>query len=164
MTELRTWTARHTVKVAAPPKRVFELVANVDRWPALLDTLDHVEHLGLDGAGERVRFVPRADGESHGLTMVRELNPKRMQVRFRQVDVEPPVASIGGYWLVVPKGFGSMVVLDHYFRVLDDDAGVAAVVEEMIAASSTSMLSALRRTMESSSDSVIFEGERREAS
>ncbi|HVQ18203.1 MAG TPA: SRPBCC family protein [Actinomycetes bacterium] len=148
MTELRIWTARHTIRVAAPPKRVFELVANVDRWPALIDPLATVEHLGFDGVCERVRFVKQREGVAHDLTMVRELNPKRMQVRFRQVDVVAPVASLGGIWLVVPKGMGSMVALDHYYRVLDNSPVTAARVEADIAAESTMMLTTLRGTVE----------------
>jgi aromatase len=164
MTELMIWTARHTVRVAAPPKRVFELIANVDRWPALLGRLVSVAHLGFDGACERVRFSQEVDGVPHELTMVRELNPKRLQVRFRQVDVRPPVASMGGFWLVTPKGLGSMVALDHYYRVVGNAPETAAGVEQEIAASARSMLAALRRTMElelteSCSDELLVEGD-----
>ncbi|MFL6124113.1 SRPBCC family protein [Actinophytocola sp.] len=150
MTELRIWTARHTTRVAAPPKRVFEVVANVDRWPALLAPLLAVEHLGFDGVCERVRFAQQVDGvTTTDLTMVRELNPKRMQVRFRQVDVRPPVATMGGIWVVVPKGRGALVALDHYYRVVDNDPVTAAAVERTIAAGSMSMLEALRQTVDS---------------
>ena len=144
MTVLRTWTARHTMRIDAPPKRVFELVADVDRWPALVEPLVAVEHRGLDGRCERVRFV-RRDGD---LTLVRELDQKRLRVRFRQVAVRPPLASMGGYWSVASRGFGSLVALDHYFRVLDDDPAGVAAVEGELAAESTAMLRALRRTLE----------------
>jgi aromatase len=149
MTELRIWTARHTTKVAAPPKRVFEVVANVDRWPALLDPLVAVEHLGFDGVCERVRFATLVDGvTTQDMIMVRELNPKRMQVRFRQVDVHAPVVTMGGIWLVVPKGLGSLVALDHYYRVEDNEPAAVARVEREIAAGSVSMLAALQQTVE----------------
>ena len=148
MTELRIWTVRHTIRVAALPKRVFELVANIERWPALFDSLESVEHVGFDGVCERVRFRKRVDGVTHSWISVRELNPKRLQVRFRQVDVPSPLASMGGLWLVVPKGIGSVIALDHYYRVADDLSVTAARVEREIAARSTSMLTALRRTAE----------------
>jgi hypothetical protein len=148
MTELRIWTARHTIRVAAPPKRAFELVANVDRWPGLVGTLDDVEHLGFDGVCERVRFAKQVGGAIRDMTMVRELNPKRMQVRFRQVDCLEPLASMGGIWLVLPKGLGVMVAIDHYYRVLDNSPMTAARVEMDIAEESTKMLTALRETLE----------------
>jgi aromatase len=150
MTELRIWTTRHTTRVAAPPKRVFELVANIDRWPALFDSLVAVERLGFDGVCERVRFHKLRDGVTRGWTAVRELNPKRLQVRFREVDVPAPLASMGGLWLVVPKGTGSVVVLDHYYRVTDDQPATAAGVELDVAETTTAMLATLRRTAERS--------------
>lgn len=148
MTELRIWTTRHTTKVAAPPKRVYELVANIDRWPALFDSLVAVERLGFDGVCERVRYHKRREGVTRGWTTVRELNPKRLQVRFRQVDLPASLASMGGLWLVVPKGTGSAIALDHYYRVVDDEPATAARVEQDIAATSTAMLATLRQAAE----------------
>jgi aromatase len=148
MTELRIWTARHTIRVAAPPKRVFQLVANIDRWPELFDSTVAVEHLGFEGANERVRFWEKVDGELVNWTSVREHDPKRMRVRFRKVDFRPPLASMGGLWLVVPKGQGSVIGLDHYYRVLGDDARAAAMVEQELEASITDKLESLRRAAE----------------
>ena len=145
MAELRIWTTRRTVKVAAAPKRVFELVADIDRWPALFDSIAAVEHLGFAGVCERVRFTERAGGTR---TSVRETNPKRLQVRFRQVDPPAPFASVGGLWLVVPKAAGALIALDHYYRVADDDPATAAGVGRELAATSTAMLGTLRRTLE----------------
>jgi aromatase len=148
MAELRIRTARHTIRVAAPPKRVYQVLANVDLWPDLFDTLVAVEHLGLAGTGERVRFWRRHDGELRGWTSVRELTPKRLQVRFRREDPAAPLASLGGLWLVAPKRNDSILALDHYYRVLDDDADAAAVVADEIEENSTATLAALRQAVE----------------
>jgi aromatase len=154
MTELRIWTARHTTRVAAPPKRVYELIANIDRWPTLLEDLAAVEHQGFDGGCERVRFEKQAQGKTYNQTMVRELNPKRLQVRFRQIDVLPPVASLGGIWLVLPRGSGSLVALDHYYRVLDNSPVTAARVELAVTAESTSMLRAINQSTDNLSPMI----------
>jgi len=169
MTELRIWTARHTVRVAAPPKRVFQLVAHIDRWPQLFDSLVAVERLGYDGASERVRFWKKVDGELCSWSSARELNPKRLRVRFRQVDFPKPLASMGGLWLVVPKGNDSVIALDHYYRVHGDNPVAASRVERDLAVNSTAMLESLRQTaefdggmadlLESYSDRVTAEGE-----
>lgn len=148
MTELRIWTARQTIKVAAPPARVYQLLAHVDRWPTLFDSLVAVEHLGYEETSERVRFWKRTDSGLHCWTSVRELNPKRLQVRFRQIDFPAPLASLGGLWLVVPKGPNSVIALDHYYRVQGDDPVAAAQVERDINTNSAVMLSALRHTAE----------------
>jgi len=148
MTELRIWTTRHKVRIAAPPKRVFQLVANIDGWPKLFESLVAVQRLGFEGTGERVRFWKRVDGELRGWTSVRELNPKRLQVRFRHVDVPKPLASMGGMWLVVPKGNDSVIALDHYYRVSGDNPAAANRIERDIAANNAAMLTTLRHTAE----------------
>jgi aromatase len=145
---LRVWTTRHTIRVAAPPKRVFQLIAHVDRWPRLFDTLVAVEHIGFNGTSERIRFWKKADGALRSWISARELNPKRLQVRFRQEDYPQPLVSMGGLWLVVPKGSGSVIALDHYYRVTGDDAVAARHFEEKLDAISTSMLQSLRHNAE----------------
>lgn len=145
MTEPRVWTTRQTVRVAAPPQRVFELVANIDRWPTLVDSLAAVERLGFEGVCERVRFSARS-GETW--TSVREMNTRRLQVRFRQVSPKMPFASAGGLWLVVPKGTGAAIALDHYFRVVDDSPVTAARMERELTAWGAAVLGSLRRTAE----------------
>jgi len=148
MAELRIRTARHTIRVAAPPQRVYQVLANVDPWPDLFDALVAVEHLGIAGACERIRFWRRDDGVLRGWTSARELNPKRLQVRFRREDPTAPLASLGGLWLVAPKRNDSIVVLDHYYRVLGDDDAAATALAEKIATGSTATLTALRQAVE----------------
>lgn len=148
MAELRIWTARHSIRVAAPPKRVYQLIANVDRWPRLFDPVLSVEHIGFDGTGERVRFWVRTDGRLRSWVSSREVNPKRLQVRFRRERSDGPLASLGGLWLVLPKGDGSLVALDHYYRVAGDDPAQAQRIEESITATSTAMLAAVREAAE----------------
>lgn len=148
MAELRIWTARHTIKVAAAPKRVYQLIANVDQWPRLFDTVLAVEHIGYDGTNERVRFWGTFGDRRGSWVSAREKNPKRMQVRFRREHVTSPLASFGGRWMVMPKGRGSEVALDHYYRVIDDDPVAAREVEETIGRSSTAKLATLRDVAE----------------
>jgi aromatase len=145
MTEPRTWTTRQTVNVAAPPKRVFELLANIDCWPTIFDSIVTVERLGFDGVSERIRYSVTA---GMTWTSLRETNPKRMQVRFRHIDPEAPFVSMGGLWRVVPKGDGAQVALNHHYRLVDDSPLVVARTSRVITANSAAMLGALRRNIE----------------
>lgn len=148
MAELRIWTARHTIRVAAPPKRVYQLIANVDQWPRMFDSVLAVEHIGYDGTGERVRFWGTFGDRRGSWVSSREVNPRRLQVRFRQERSAPPFASLGGLWLVVPKGAGSLVALDHYYRVVDDDPVAAQRLDEAVGRYSGAMLASLRQVAE----------------
>jgi aromatase len=152
MAELRIRTARHTVRVDAPPRRVYQLIADVNRWPQIFDPTVTVEHLGFDGSAERVRVWELINGEVQSCISNRELNPNRLQVRFRQEDSPHPVASMGGLWLVLPKGSGSLVALDHYYRVVDDNPADAQWLAEAIDRNSVAVLTALRETAELEGD------------
>ncbi len=148
MAELRIRTVRHTIRVAAPPQQIYQLIANVDHWPHLFDTVLAVEHIGWARSGERVRFWGRFGERRGSWISTREVDPKRMQLRFRQEQAAYPLASLGGLWLVVPKGTGAVVALDHYYTVVDDDPVEAQRLDETIGHSSTGMLAALRRAAE----------------
>jgi aromatase len=141
--EQRIWTARHTAKVAASPRQVYQLIANVDYYPKLFNAVLAVEHLGYDGTNERVRFWGTFGEYRGSWVSLREVNPKRMRVRFRQERSSAPLASLGGLWMVVPKGSGSEIVLDHYYRVIDDNVLAAQRVEVTIEQTATEMLDAL---------------------
>lgn len=145
MAELKVWTTRQRFKVAAPPKRVYELLADIDGWPSVFDSVAAVEPLGIDRALERYRII-----EHTGNTWisVREANPKRLQVRYRRTDPPAPLESMAGLWQVEPKVAGVVVSLDHYFRVADDHAETAAAAGQKITAIGAAMLTSLRRTAE----------------
>lgn len=145
MAELKIWTTRQTIKVAALPKRVYELVADIDGWPAVFDTVAAVERLGSDRIGDRFRIVERT---GYTWTSIREANPKRMQVRYRRTVPPAPLASMAGLWRVHTKVVGVVVALDHYYRVEDDNPETAAVAAQEIATIGTAMLRSLRRTVE----------------
>ena len=172
MAELRIRTARHTVRVAAPPRQVYQLIAETARWPQIFEPTVHVERLGGSAATDRVRLWQLIDSEVRCVDSHRELNPRRLQVRFRRENTPPPTASMGGLWLVVPKSSGSLVVLDHYYRVVDDDPADTRWLAEMVDHLSVTLLcglrdaaeqgSALDRLVLSCSDSVDIGGDPRD--
>jgi aromatase len=148
MAELRIRTARHTIRIAAPPKRVYQLITDVERWPQIFGPIVAVEPLGSTGGTERVRVWELVDGEVRSHVSGRESNPRRMQVRFRQDEAPRPVASMGGLWLVLPETDGCLVVLDHHYRVAGDDPVDARWLAGAVDHTSGAMLSALRDAAE----------------
>ncbi|MFI7675550.1 SRPBCC family protein [Actinophytocola sp. NPDC049390] len=145
MAELKIWTTRQRFKVAALPKRVYELVTDITGWPSVFDSVAAVEPLGTDRACERFRIVEHS-GSSW--ISVREVNQKRLQVRYRRLDPPAPLRSMAGLWRVETRAVGVVVALDHYFSVADDDAETAARAARQITAIGTAMLDSLRRTAE----------------
>src|SRR5918992_626607 len=95
MAELRIRTARHVVRVAAQPDRVYRLIAEVGNWPQVFDPIITVDRLDFDGMTERVRIWELVDGDVHSCVSHRQGNPSRMQVRFSQEGAPHPIASMG---------------------------------------------------------------------
>jgi len=172
MAELRIRTARHTVRVAAPPRQVYQLIANTMRWPQIFGPTVHVEHLGAVGTTERVRLWDLIDDEVRGFVSHRELNARRMQVRFRREATPDPMASMGGLWMVIPKSTGAVVALDHHYRVVGDNPADAQYLAEVVDRTSAALLASLRdvaeqgsrldRLMLSCEDSVDIGGDPRD--
>ncbi|HSV65413.1 MAG TPA: aromatase/cyclase [Mycobacteriales bacterium] len=144
---------RHIETVAAPPRRVYDLIADVTRWPQIFGPTVSVQRLDPPGAGgaaaERLRIWALANGEVRDWTSRRELDPAGMRIRFRQEVAAHPVAAMGGHWQVVPRPHGgALVVLDHDYRAVDDDEAAARWIEQAIDRNSESELAALRDTAE----------------
>lgn len=148
MAELKIRTARHTMRVAAHPKRVYQLIAHAEKWPQIFEPTIAIQHLGFDGITERLHHWVMVEGDVQDWIVRRELNPHRLQVRFRREDSPEPLASLGGLWLVLPKGEGSLVMLDHHYRVVDDDPADAEWVAGSVDRNSITMLTALRDAAE----------------
>lgn len=145
MSELKIWTTRQRFKVAALPKRVYGLVADIEGWPTVFDTVAAVEPLGIERGCERFRIIERS---GNSWVSVREANPKRLQVRYRRADAPAPLTSMAGVWRIEPKAVGVVVALDHYFSVADDSAETAAEAGRRITAIGAAMLGSLRRNAE----------------
>jgi aromatase len=172
MAELRIRTARNTVRVAAPPRHVYRLIADTARWPQIFEPTVHVEHLGGNRDTERVRLWQLIDNEVRSGDSVRERNPRRLQVRFRRETTPHPARSMGGLWMVVPKSTGCLVVLDHYYRVVDDDPADTGWLGDVVGETSAALLSSVREAAElgpaldrlylSCADSVDIDGDPRD--
>lgn len=149
--EGNTRHTRHEVVVRAPAADIYRLIAEVRNWPQIFPPTIHVDHLGGDGRSERIRIWATANGEAKNWTSRRTLDPDALRIDFRQEVSSPPVASMGGAWLIEPVSDGeSLVRLLHDFRAVDDDPEHLAWIDEAVDRNSHSELAALKANVESS--------------
>ncbi|MWA03651.1 cyclase [Actinomadura sp. LD22] len=120
-------TTSHEVDIKAPAERVYRIVADAADWPQRFVPTIHVEHTGLGAGAERLEIWATGNGEVKHWTSRRELDPAARRVEFRQEVSSPPVASMGGTWIVSQEPNGvTRLVLEHDFEAVDDDPeGVA---------------------------------------
>ena len=145
----RIVSTTHTIFIAAPPKVVYELIAEVARWPYIFTPTVHVERLYGTGSNERLRLWAVANGAVRSWTSQRTLNPGELRIRFKQEQPAAPIAAMAGEWVFVPlPGNATSVVLLHEFRAIDDDVANTALITQAVDRNSTSELAALKHIAE----------------
>ncbi|WP_326658209.1 aromatase/cyclase [Streptomyces sp. NBC_00385] len=121
---------RHETEIAASAQRVYDIIADAAAWPLHFTPTIHVERTALGPADERLEIWANANGEVKHWTSHRELDAAKYRVTFRQEVSSPPVASMGGEWIVEPLAEESCrLVLLHDFDAVGDTAENVAWVE-----------------------------------
>ncbi len=142
----RTYRTEHSRVVSGPPEQVFDLVADVRRWPVIFGPTVHVDHFGRDGDRERLQLWALVNGRVSTWTSSRVLDPAARRIRFAQDRSQAPVASMRGEWSLRPlSGDRTEVLLTHEFSVVDDDPAAVDWVRAALHRNSPAELDALAR-------------------
>ncbi|MEU0247471.1 aromatase/cyclase [Streptomyces sp. NPDC006235] len=146
---MTTREVEHEITVRAAADAVYRLIAEVENWPTLFPPTVHVEHLERGADDERIRIWATANGRPKTWTSRRTLDDDRLRIGFRQEVSAPPVAAMGGAWLVEPAGAGECRVrLLHDYRAVDDDPAHLAWIDQAVDRNSRAELAALKANAE----------------
>lgn len=122
----------HTNVVQAAPEVVYDLIADVTRWPVIFEPSVLVRHLHHGPDEERFRLWATVGGVVKNWTSRRVLDAGQRRIVFEQERSQAPIASMGGGWSFREIGPGTTkVTLDHHFTVVEgaDPERVAASVD-----------------------------------
>jgi aromatase len=112
----------HQVTVAAAPDAVYDLVADVARWPVVFPPTVHAEQVERTGDEQRIRIWATANGEVKNWTSRRVLDRASRSITFRQERSVHPVETMSGEWRFEPDGPDKTVLrLLHTYRAVNDD-------------------------------------------
>ncbi|MFF1744191.1 aromatase/cyclase [Streptomyces mirabilis] len=146
---MTTREVEHEITIAAPAPAVYRLLAEVTNWPRIFPPTIHVDRVEHDGSQERIRIWATANGEAKNWTSRRELDPEALRITFRQEVTAPPVAAMGGTWIIEPLGENaSRVRLLHDYRAVDDDPHDLLWIDQAVDKNSRSELAALKKNVE----------------
>ncbi|MFD5876997.1 aromatase/cyclase [Streptomyces sp. NPDC060322] len=146
---MTTREVEHEITVGAPAATVYELLAEVTNWPRVFPPTIHVDRIETTGDEERIRIWATANGEAKNWTSRRTLDPRALRITFRQEVSAPPVASMGGTWIIEPLGEQeSRIRLLHDYRAIDDDPHDLLWIERAVDRNSTAELAALKTNVE----------------
>jgi ribosome-associated toxin RatA of RatAB toxin-antitoxin module len=127
-------STEHCATVDAPAADVYDLLADVGRWPLLFAPTIHAERLDFDGDAERIRICAIAGDDVKAWTSRRTFDPSALRIKFRQELTPAPAATMSGEWRIEPKGQRQALVrLRHTYSAIGDDpeklAWIAAAVD-----------------------------------
>ncbi|MET8829873.1 aromatase/cyclase [Streptomyces sp. NPDC004610] len=146
---MTTREVEHEITVGAPAPAVYRLLADVVNWPRIFPPTIHVDRVEHSGDQERIRIWATAGDEAKHWTSRRTLDPDGLRVTFRQEISAPPVAAMGGAWIIERLGeHSSRVRLLHDYRAIDDDPASLAWIDAAVDRNSRSELAALRTNVE----------------
>jgi aromatase len=107
----------HNITISAPASAVHRLITEVLNWPRIFPPTIYVDHLEKGEREERIHIWAMANGEVRDWTSRRILDPEKLRIDFRQEISKPPVAEMGGAWVIEPlSGTESLVRLLHDYR------------------------------------------------
>ncbi len=159
--------SEHRVMVAADPDAVYEVIADVTRWPRIFGPTIHAERAEFDGRTEMIRLWATANGEPKTWVSRRELDARTRRVVFGQVTSQSPVARMRGEWIVepLPDG-GTSVLLTHDWLPVDDVPDADEWITRAVDRNSEAELASLKRGVEGGltgleagfEDSVLVDG------
>ncbi|HEY5834817.1 aromatase/cyclase [Streptomyces sp.] len=141
--------AEHEIFIAAPAEAVYALIADVENWPRVFPPTIHVDAVERTGAEERIRIWATANGSVKEWTSRRVLDPQGLRIDFRQEVCAPPVAAMGGAWVIERRSeTGTRLRLLHDYRAVGDDPEGLAWIDEAVDRNSRSELAALKANVE----------------
>lgn len=137
----------HERVIEAPPEVVYDLVADVTRWPVIFAPSLYVRHLELAPDTERFQLWALVNGQVKTWTSRRTRNAEALRIGFEQERTQAPFTSMGGEWIFTPlSGRRTRVVLKHHFSASGDDE--LGWVSEAVDRNSESELAALGNVAE----------------
>lgn len=165
---MTTVHTEHSITATARPEHAYDVIADVSAWPHLFPPTVHAEEVERVGDEQVIRIWAFADGRVRDWRSRRWLDPTARRVRFRQEVSSPPVAFMGGEWIMRAAGERTEVVLTHDFGAIDDDPAQAEWITKVVDHNSGQELESVRRNAErlaaderlvlSFADSVVVAG------
>jgi aromatase len=139
----------HRVSIQAPAEAVYDLLADVTRWPLYFPPTVHAERLSGDERSERIRLWATANGVVKNWTSLRSLDREALRIGFRQEISQDPVAAMSGEWILEPKSpTETLAVLTHDFTAVRDDPAQVRWINDAVDRNSAAELDSLKRTAE----------------
>jgi aromatase len=113
---------QHALSCAAPASLLYDLVADVTRWPTIMPPFVHVEHLERSETDELFRVWGLIGDQVRTWVSRRHHDAERQRITFEQESNDGSFAYMAGQWEFEQLDGESRVTLEHRFAVNGDSA------------------------------------------
>jgi aromatase len=149
--------AEHTVTVDAPVDLVWEVLVDVEGYPAIFPPTQGVEILQSRPGQQIVRLDVEVNGEIVSWTSQRDIDAERRVIAYRQLETAPIVQHMAGDWRAFPFGPDrTQLVLTHDFAARVPPGGQLDLEQ-----ADRMLLAAVERNSTADIEAVKGEAERR---
>lgn len=140
MTESGTWDAGqvthkadHHIAVNAPAQRVYDMIADVEKWPNMMEATVHGVRAEMEGDTELIRMWSVVKGVTRIWTSRRRHDLGALTVTFHPQKFRPPIGGMTGAWVVEPVTDDTcrLRLLHEYFPATDDPADLDWIVQAL---------------------------------
>lgn len=143
MAESDVRAVEHGIDINAPTRAVYRLIAEIENWSWLFPPTIYADYLVPGDRNQRIRIWATAGDTVKNWTSRRTLDQERLRVDFRQEVSSPPIASMGGTWIIEALGSQrSRVRLLHDYRATEPER--LDWIDTVVDRNSRSELEALR--------------------
>lgn len=145
---LTTRRTTHRLTIGAPADLIFAVLRDSSHWPFLDGLTVYSERLSGDDTNHELRTSVVANGSLNSSLCHRIFDAEGHRACFRQLDLEPPLVSLGGGWEILRSEAYSEVTLHHEFEVDEAAAELPELIHRTIDEYSRRELEALRLSCE----------------
>jgi aromatase len=153
------YRTEHTLVVEAPASALYELAADVTRWPAIFAPTVYVHHLERSESEERFQLWAQVGGAVKTWISRRVLDRAGLRITFRQERSQAPIASMSGEWIFREAAPGrTEILLVHEFTAVGDDPEQVRWIRDALDRNSPVELAALARVATTGHpvDDIVF--------
>jgi aromatase len=128
-----THKAEHHIEVNAPAERVYDMIADVEKWPNMMAATVHGVQAELKGDTELIRMWSVVNGVTRIWTSRRRHDPGALTVRFYPQKFRHPIGGMTGAWVVEPVTDATcrLSLLHEYVPATDDPADLDWIVKAL---------------------------------
>lgn len=120
-----THHAEHEIAIDAPARHVYELLADVQKWPLMFDLTVHGEIVERNGQDEQIRvWSATKEAGARTWTSRRHHDPEALTIGFRPDKTKAPIGGMSGTWVVeaLTGDTCRLRILHDFFPATDDPA------------------------------------------